>query len=174
MFTHVWRCSSILFSNFRLHYSILGINRDTVTQTACTAAFWCFSSDLQKPLLVTLLYHVLHRRKLCSRLWIVGPHLVRFEVCCFVCPIKEHSVPAGRNWSNLYYPNTWFWRFCLPNRSLEVMAATLPGHGAWPFTLPKIGAPGSNFCLTMLELREDVTNLKLETFEVSPFIPRIE
>ena len=40
MFTHVDPCLEVFintFSNFRLHYSILGINGDTVTQTACTA-----------------------------------------------------------------------------------------------------------------------------------------
>ena len=61
------------FSNFRLHYSILGINGDTVvTQTACTATV-----------------------------------KMSFSSLFIVCPKKEHSVPAGRNWSNLYYPNTW-------------------------------------------------------------------
>ena len=75
--------------------------------------------------------HQNHHCKLCPRLWIVGPHLVRFEVCRFVCPIKEHSVPAGRNLSNLYsISKHMVLKIFLPNRFLEVMAATLPGHGA--------------------------------------------
>ena len=122
--------------------------------------------DLQKPLLVTLLFHVLHRRKLCSRLWIVGPHLVRFEVCRFVCPIKEHSVPAGRNWSNLYYPNTCFWRFSssYTARPWGVAFHLAKDWRSWvKFLLDHAGTSRKTF-----------TNLKLEFFEKSLFLPRIE
>ena len=33
-----------------------------------------------------------------------GPRVLRFEVCRFVCSIKEHAVPADGNWWELYHP----------------------------------------------------------------------